>query len=200
MSGWIEYNIRAGERNFSPMEPFWPGLARQFEFWVAFHHSCYYSKEDWTLDYDMDWHDVNKLAMLTLAYTPNNHLSYGAGFMPGNISREILVTPYTNYPGSNFVTRRTDSLPVQTAGSLEEAQAAEKVLYGRVTRNSRAVHYTFERGEARLETSHPFRTPWYMPWVSRRAGTWMGGKNNAPGPYGGKASQDMKLWLEFNTI
>ena len=199
MSDWTEYTISAGERNFSPMEPFWPGLAREFEFWAAFHHSCYFSYlDDW--QGDRDWFDVNKLAMLTLAYTPNNHLAYGAGFMPGNISREILVTPYTNYPGSNFVTRRTDSLPVQTSGSLEEAQADGKVLYGRVTRNSRQVYYGFSIAGRRMEVAHDFRTPRFLPWISRWAGTWIGGEDNSPGEFGGRASQDMKLWLKRQAL
>ena len=196
---WIEYNIRKGEKNFTPSEPWLPGLAKGFEFWVAFHHSCYFSWAD--REFDGDWKDVMKLRMLTLAYTPNNHLSYGAGFMPANGFGYILTTPYTNYPGTDFQTRREDSVKVKTVGTLPEAQLeAGSMAYGRVTRNSRKVFYHFECGNEELNVSHDFRLKWWQPWISRLTGTWAGGANNSPGRYGGEASQDMKLWLNFNTI
>lgn len=75
-----EYTIQPGQQNFSPPDPLGLTTRRGFRFRVAFHHSCYYSFQDWELD--RDWFDVNKLTMLTLFYTPNNHLAYGAGFMP----------------------------------------------------------------------------------------------------------------------
>lgn len=195
MINYTEYNIKAEQSNFTPVEPFLPGLGKSFEFRVVFHHSCYFSWADW--DFDKDWKDVNKLIMRTLAYTPNNHLSYGAGFMPANIENEILVTAYTNYPGTDFQTARDKSLSIPTYESLQGATP----FVGRVIRKRKSVQYYFEHGKRKLEmVEHKFKMPRFLPWVGRWTGTYMGGANNAPGEYGGKASQNMKLWLWYKTI
>lgn len=191
---WKEYNIEPGEQNFSPQDPLGLLFNGDFEFWVVFHHSCYYSQADWF--YDPDWYDVNKLAMLTQIYTPNNYLAYGAGFMPGNFKNKILVTPYTNYPGSDWQTKRSDSLAVDTYDKLQGAEA----LHGVVRRKRNRVDYTFGYKGESLSLSHNFKLPWWALPIFRRTGTYMGGENNSQGEYGGKASQKMKLWLKFQKL
>ena len=193
-----EYNISPGQSNFRPQDPIGLTRKRNFRFKVAFHHSCYFSLQDY--EDDQDWYDVNKLALATLAYTPNNHNAYGLGFMPADEAGKILVTPYTNYPGTDFTTERKESVSVGTAETLMEAIHAGLVVEGAVKRDRRNVYYELSLNGQALKVDHPFKLKWFMPWIARRAGTSMGGANNSPGRFGGQAHKDMKLWLGFEYI
>jgi len=193
-----EYNISPGQSNFRPLDPVGLSRKKDFRFQVAFHHSCYFSLEDY--EDDRDWEDVNKLVMATLAYTGNNHNAYGVGFMPDSEAGKILVTPYTNFPGTDFTTNREESISVGTAASLMEAIHAGLVVEGEVRQDRRKVNYEIMLNGQRLEVSHPFKSKWFMPWIARRVGTYMGGANNSPGRFGGQAHKDMKLWLAFEYI
>lgn len=182
-----QYTILPGRQNFAPAEPVWPRLGPGFRFRAVFHHSCYWSWADW--GYDRDWYDWNKLAGLTWFFTPNNHTSALVAWRPGNVKGKIQVAPYVNYPGAAWTVG--DTLTVDTGADENAPELLGNVYVGR-----RGIIYRLWYGDESLKQEIPFKRPW--PWISRQVGTWIGGGNDKEGPYGGEATQEMKLWLDFS--
>ena len=177
-----QYNVKKGNHNFTPNESLWPVYRpKGFKVTAVLDESCYYSKEDWTLDYDRDWHDWNKLKGITNFFTANNHTSALIAWRPDEKENHFQVAAYTNYPKSKWIVG--DPVIVEAGQSFSAT----------VELSRRKVKYTIE-GQV---TEHSFVR---RIWMGRRTGTWMGGANNAEGPFGGVASQDMKMWIKFETL
>jgi len=181
-----QYTIHPGRQNFTPSEPPWPRLGPGFTFEAVFHHSCYWSWADW--GFDRDWYDWNKLTGQTWFFSPNNHTSALVAWRPANLKGKIQVAPYLNYPGS--VWKVGDTLTVDTQDNEHGSR-----LTGSVYAGKREVIYRMAYEEQRLEMVFPWKRKW--PWITRQVGTWIGGGNDKEGPYGGEATQEMKLWLGY---
>ena len=177
-----QYDIKEGQQNFSPKESFWPIYRpKGFRLTAILDESCWYSKEDWTLDYDKDWHDYNKLKGVTNYFTLNNHTSALIAWRPNKEPYHFDIAAYTNFPKTNWIIGE----PVIVEAGQEFS--AEGLL------SRRKVSYTIQ-GE---KTEHSFAK---RLWFGRETGTWIGGANNSEGPFGGEASQDMKMWIQFNML
>jgi|GEM_PF-6879906 len=175
-----EYNIKQGKQNFSPTESIWPIYRpKGFDLVAVLDSSCWYSQEDWTYDVDGDWYDWNKLKGITNYFTPNNHTSALIAWRPDTIPYHFQIAPYTNYPKATW----TVGDPVVVAANMPINCSADF--------SKRKVEYTIQD----QETTHGFAR---RIWFGRETGTWMGGANNSEGPFGGPASKDMWLWVDFS--
>ena len=176
------YEIKKGQQNFSPKES-WNPIYRPkgFRLTAVLDESCYYSNEDWTLNFDRDWNDWNKLKGVTNYFTLNNHTSALIAWRPDEKKNHFQFVAYTNFPKTNWIVGE----PVIVEAGQEFS--AEGIL------SRRRVNYTIQ-GQ---KTEHPFAR---RLWFGRETGTWIGGANNSEGPFGGEASQDMKMWINFEIL
>lgn len=169
------YEIKAGKQDFRPVsswKPYW--VSQGFDGYAILDPSCWY---DWEGDRDVkDW---NKLVGITKAWTANNNHSAMIAWRPASERFVFEVCGYTNYPGVGW-----------KAGPPVKILAGERFYFeGRIWKNAAKYQIENERVE------HPFSRHW-LP-VYREITPWIGGKNNEPGQYGGKASQAMSLQLQY---
>lgn len=173
-----EYNVKKGNQNFKPNESLWPVMnPKGFKLDAMIDSSCWYSLEDW--NNDRDWFDYNKLKGITNYFTANNHTSALIAWRPHTEPYKFQIAAYTNYPKSGWTIGKPVTVAANTIFSCEADLTKKKVTYS-------------IQGQT---TEHAFAK---RIWMARRTGTWMGGANNSDGPYGGAASKDMKMWIEFD--
>lgn len=174
------YTIKPGQWNFRPLEPIRPRfVTKGFFGWAVFDESAWF---DWGDDRDiLDW---NKLKGLTSYFSPNNRHSAMIAWRPSPEMNLFEITGYTNYPGKKAQHSGLKSL---------KAFAGEEIFFT-CTINAFSVYYRIECGERQVEIEHKF----WKRWIYREVGTSIGGANNSPGPYGGKATQNMKIDIDFN--
>lgn len=171
----VEYTVQPGKQNFRPGESIFPRFApKGFQVAVVFDSSAWYGPDEW--EGDQDWSDWNKLYGLTNYLTPNNRQTAMLAWRPDERSYVIQVTAYTNDKAGGWKTGPVELVPVG------------KLFIGDVTWLSEIANY--EYGETAVDHKLP------RPRVARETGTWIGGANNAPGPYGGRAHKEMKILLE----
>jgi len=167
------YTIKPGQWNFRPLESWRPRfVVRGFSGWAKFDESAWF---DW--EGDRDARDWNKLKGLTRYIGANNHHSAIIAWRPAEERGVFEVAAYTNYPGARWI-----------VGELVKAKAGEKVHFEAVI-YKRKVQYKIQSSL----TGHDFRRCTIM----REIGTSIGGANNSPGEYGGKATQEMKIEVEM---
>lgn len=172
------YTIRPGQWNFNPLESWFPRRARGFMGSVIFDSSAWWSIDDWQGDRDI--FDANKLKGLTCYFSANNYNSAMIAWRPGSKDNVFEVFAYTNYPGSEWKT-----------GPIVKVEAGQKLHFqARIDRKQ--VAYNIEE----KKITHPFRRCWFY----REVGTSIGGADNSPGPYGGKATQEMKIYVNFKIL
>lgn len=177
-----QYNVKKGKQNFSPNESLWPVYRpKGFQLTAVLDSSCWYSQEDWTTDLDRDWYDWNKLKGVTNYFTANNHTSALIAWRPDEKENHFQIAAYTNFPKTNWIVGEP---VIVKAGQEFSAE-------GMISR--RKVNYTIQD----QKTEHPFAR---RIWFGRETGTWIGGANNSEGPFGGEASQDMKMWIDFEIL
>lgn len=171
----MKYTIKAGQKDWSPMEipwPYFPKRGSQWMFDIEFTESCWY---DWRPD--MDQHDINKIGGVTNMFSLNNVDSALLGWRPSLMARNLFeIFPYFNVGSSIVVGDPT----IVGAGAI-----------------TRAVITYLGRKEfsIQIEDMEPENHKLERFWVGRRVGMNMGGANNSPGPYGGVASQDMEMYV-----
>ena len=176
------YTISPGQSNFRPLENPLPRFQRGFEIAVRFDESCWWSAEDW--EGDQDRQDWNKLKGLAYYFGLNNHRSAMIAWRPSERENTFEVTAYTNNKRGGW----------KTTGNPVEVVAGE-VFYASGNITGRLVEYSITSyGRTSLYT-HPWDKVWLN--VYREVGTSIGGANNSPGPYGGEATQDMKMEIDF---
>lgn len=175
-SSMKEYTVEAGEQNFKPNESILPFFApKGFDVLAVFDSSAWYSLDDW--EGDRDWYDWNKLSGLTNYLSQNNKQTAMFAWRPDSTAYLIQVAAYTNDKRGGF-----------TPGPVERVPCG-KLFIGKVNWSSRIARYTY--GEHAVDHNVT------RPWISRHTGTWIGGANNAAGPYGGAAHKEMKLSVEM---
>lgn len=176
------YTIHPGSKNFAPKESFWPFRASGFRLACRLEPSCWWSAEDWEGDRDRaDW---NKLKGITWAFSANNKCSAMTAWRPGKLENVFEITAYTNDRRGGWT----------ITGDPVEVYAGE-VFYCDVTIFDDAVRYEVSYFGNVTEYVHPWHRPW-LPYY-RETGTWIGGEDNSPGPYGGKATQYMEMEIDF---
>ena len=177
------YKIKAGQSNFNPIENPLPRFGVDgFEMAIRFDRSAWWSPEDWQGDKDRN--DWNKGKGVTWYLSWNDCSSAMIAWRPSGEKYVFDLMPYTNPGCGKWITTRN---PVQVY--------AGEVAYARAITNRREVYYEIDYFGNITEYKHEWRRPW--PWIAREVGTSVGGANNSPGPYGGKASQDMKIEAAF---
>jgi len=175
-----DYVVEAGKQNFKPGESILPYFApKGFEVLAVFDSSAWYGMDEWMNgdEVDGDWYDWNKLSGLTNYLTPNNKTTAMFAWRPDSTAYVIQVAAYTNDSRGGFTPGPVELVP---CGNL---------FVGQVNWTSSVARYTY--GEQTID--HEIR----RPWIVRHAGTWIGGANNAPGPWGGKVHKEMKLSVEM---
>ena len=179
---FTKYTIYPGNKNFDPSEPIWPFRASGFSIACRLTESCWWSPEDWEGDRDRaDW---NKLKGITYAFSANNKCSAMIAWRPGKLENVFEITAYTNDRHGGWT----------VTGTPVEVYAGE-VFYCSARVYDDAVRYEISYYGNINEYTHPFRRPWLK--LYRETGTWIGGENNEPGPYGGRATQNMVMWIDF---
>lgn len=185
----IRYTIKAGKQNFKPREPIFPRCAKGFEIKALLDESCWWSSEDWQGDRDrQDW---NKLAGITSAFSANNKRSAMIAWRPADAPNTFLLTAYTNDKKGGWQHGRTglEAITVHAGETFK----AEVFINEELLRYEADYRIITARGE--FWCNHKFDKPLFNFY--RRIGTWIGGANNSPGDFGGEASQDMSLELDF---
>lgn len=180
-----EYTIKAGDKNYQPLESWWPILSpKGFDVEFEIRPGGWASLEDW--GGDRDWFDKMKLKGLTSYFGPNNSRSAMIAFAYGEEPETWVISGYTNYPGSD-IQRQGESVIIRS-GTRCKAKA-------RLYRNK--VIYWIEYEGRTIEIHHSFVR---RLRIAREVGTYPGGSNNADGPHGGRAFKDMSIGIAFKVI
>ena len=178
------YSIKAGQTNFRPFEPIWPiWKPGGFEIAGRFLPGGWCSLEDW--DNDKDWYDWQKLGGITNFFSGNATQTAMFAFAFNEAVETYKITPYTNPKRGRWV-----------AGQAMIVDANETFALS-CTFNKNTVYYNMtSEGNKSPQQSHELK----RFWLGRRVGTYAGGANNSPGPFGGKTAKDMSIELEFKTL
>lgn len=186
----IKYTIKAGRQNFKPREPLLPRCANGFSIKAILEPSCWWSKEDWGNDADRN--DWNKLAGITSAFSANNKRSAMIAWRPADEEGVFLLTAYTNDKAGGFQAGMSGMRAIAVEAGKEFS--AHCYIIEELFRHEAQYKIVTDAGE--FWCNHKFDNPW-LP-VYRRVGTWIGGADNSPGPFGGAASKEMSLKLSFS--
>ena len=180
------YTIKTGKKNFRPYESPLP-IFKPKGFRVSGHilPGGWASKEEWQGDRDRD--DWQKLKGITHFFSLNDHRSCMIAFNYGDEYETYNLTAYTNdksYPKGWFA---SGQIIVESKEHFEFEN-----LFG-----ENCMHYSgsSESGLV-LDEIHQINTF----RLGREVGTSPGGKNNSPGPYGGRAFKDMSMVLDFKIL
>jgi len=162
------YFIEAGKQDFKPVDISLPKIPKEITYTVTFWESCYYN---WLPD--LDHYDWNKGGGWTQASTANNKNSALWVWRPADDELAMEWVGYTNDSEGNF----------QEVGSINRVEIGE----------------TFQVVITPHDTwfINGLDTGLEVPTLVRRIGLWVGGENNAEGPFGGEASQLMEVCIEF---
>lgn len=178
-----EYTIEAGKQNFRPGESILPYFSvNGFEIWAVFDSSAWYSLEEW--EGDSDWYDWNKLKGFSNMLSPKNKQTAMYAWRPDTRAYTIQVAAYTNDRRGGWTVGPPALIP------------CGQTFHGKVNWLSRKAIY--EYGEvAAYSKKEIIEHEVKRPFIAIETGTWMGGANNAHGPYGGKATKKMKILVEM---
>lgn len=179
------YTILPGQNNFRPLENPLPRACSGFDMAIRFDKSCWWSQEDW--EGDQDRRDWNKAKMISWFFSFNDCHSAGFAWRPADEEFVFDLTAYTNPKCGEWM----------TTGAPVKIYAGE-MAYTRCRAGKRIVEYEIEYYGNVSKYSHSWKRPW--PWLCREVGTSIGGANNSPGPYGGKATQAMKMEIDFQLV
>lgn len=185
--------VKEGDHNFKPIEPILPFGANVHFFKMDMHlyPSAYWSTDDWTYrapdgsaQLDRDYFDWNKGPGITRATNANNKTSVMIGWRPLGVVRNAWeVCVYFNNPDGSFNQSRPLILVHPGVVELHLHWEKNKIKYSLVSNSDRL-------NAGRVDGEYSMRRP---RLGYRWTGTWMGGDNNSPGPFGGPAFQDMQM-------
>lgn len=133
---------------------------------------------------DRDYFDWNKGPGITRATNANNKTSVMIGWRSSGVIQDAWeVCVYFNNPDGSFNQSKPLVLEYPGVAELHLHWEKNKIKYSLVT-NSNVLN------GGRVDGEYKMRRPRLgYRWV----GTWIGGANNSPGPYGGKAHKRMEM-------
>ena len=137
---------------------------------------------------DKDQYDINKLFGMTSTFSLNDIDAGLIGFYPNPDKQGYMyVTAYSNY-GKDKV------FIGDTSGENKKIWMAEiPVMYkGKAIITNLGNKWGFEIEGVKAQHDKKKMCSY------RTVGPWIGGANNEEGPHGGKASQDMTLWVNYS--
>ena len=182
------FRVKAGNHRFLPMRSLCPrGFQYSFTGSVVFDSAAYvfpaeYKRPDES-GIDFDYFDWNKLFGLTgYLSRPNKNAAMIAWRWDVDSAYCFQLAAYTNDRRGDW--RVSDPVTI-CAG--QEAQFSMFEYKGE------ALYSIYANGT--LRTRHP----WKRPFVSAEIDTWMGGQNNAPGPFGGVAHRDLEIRIDASS-
>lgn len=176
------YTVKAGNTNFRPLEnPLPVRKPTGFEISFIFLPGGWCSKEDW--EGDNDWKDWQKLKGITHFFSGNTRRTVMFAFRFGERPETYEICAYTNDKKGNA--KWYGSLIVDTG---EQVSGWLKLEGGK------AIYHLATEGGSYFDESHSFK----LFKLCREVGTYAGGANNSPGPYGGKAVKDMSIKIKFD--
>lgn len=186
------YTVKAGKTNFRPLEnPFPVRNPKGFEISFMFLPGGWCSKEDYTYTdengnevFDKDWNDWQKLKGFTHFFSSNTKRTAILAFRFGEQPETYEVCAYINDKKGRPLYDNDNTLIVE---ANEQASGTMQVI------NNVAVFNLATEGGGYYEEQHPFD----LFKLCREVGTYAGGANNSPGPYGGQAAKDMSIRIDF---
>lgn len=179
------FSVKQGKHRFTPIRSLCPrGFAYTFSGSVIFDSSAYvfpveYQRPDHN-GIDFDYFDWNKLFGITgYLSRPNRNSAMIAWRWDVDSAYCFQLAAYTNDRHGDW--RVSDPVTI-CAG--QEAQ------FSMFDYKGEALYAIYGNGV--LRTRHP----WKRPWITSEIDTWMGGENNAPGPFGGVAPRDIEIRID----
>ena len=174
-----KYTVKPGKTNFRPLEPWTPiHKAKGFEVEFTIRPGGWCSQEEW--EGDNDWQDWWKLKGLTRCFSANNKQSALVGFRFGKDPGTYEVCGYLNDKDGGW-----------------KASPPVKIYAGK----SNIITCVFEKGKAwYIGKGLNWSTPFDTPKLFRETGTYAGGADNGDGVYGGYATKEMNIDIEFKIL
>lgn len=189
--GFTTYTVKPGKANFRPLENPLPVFnPKGFEIVFKFLPGGWCSKDDYSfiddnsksvLDKDRD--DLQKIKGITHFFSANNKRTAMFAFSFGDQPETYKLFAYTNDKKGNFKWSR----PIIVESNEVVAGTCEFV-------DGKAVYNLATEGGLYLNESHDFKSF----KIGREVGTYAGGANNSPGPFGGKAVKELSIDIDFN--
>jgi hypothetical protein len=181
---YTTYTIKPGQSNFRPFEnPLPVRKPKGFKVSGYFLPGGWCSKEEW--EGDDDWGDWQKLKGITHFFSVNSHRTIMIAFRFGVEPGTYELTAYTN--------DKSYAKGWHSSGSVIVSEG-EVFSFEAIFDGPRKVHYKGStEGGQYLDEVHTIR----KFTLCREVGTFAGGDNNSPGPYGGKAVKEMSINLKF---
>lgn len=170
------YTVKPGKTNFWPPEswvPIYKAQAFEVEFTIQPGGWC--SQEEW--EGDNDWWDWWKLKGLTRLFSANNKQTAFIGFRFGKSPETYEVCGYVNDKRGGW-------------------KASPPVII--CSGESNIITCLFGGDKARyVGKGLNWETPFEVPKLLRETGTYAGGADNGDGVYGGYATKEMNIDIEF---
>jgi hypothetical protein len=181
----VTYSIHPGQTNFRPLENPLPRFkVKGFTFSAKFLPGGWCSKEEW--EGDADWFDWQKLKGITKFGSANNKQTAFIAFRFGVKPETYEITAYTNDSKAGWVVSK-DIIIIETG----------EVIAGSCDfKDNQAVYDIKSEGGEFLKESHTLKNF----CIGREVGTFAGGANNSPGPFGGVAFKKMQIEIDFNIL
>lgn len=184
-----EYKIKAGDKDWCPKE--FPKLwyvrrGGKFVFEFSFDESCAY---DWKGDQDQkDW---NKIGGLTRKLLKRHDNSIMAAWRYNQAKDKVEITIYSHVDGKRKVGDKHGEVMLNV-----DYGEIGRVIF-EVTGHVILASVKNENNTITRKVSHRFPRRWRWAW---RLGSWFGGEDNSPGPYGGVPDHDMKMWIGLRKL
>lgn len=180
------YTVQPGQTNFKPAEPIWPVFGvHGFKLKAKILPGGWCSREEW--DGDGDWSDWWKLAGITYWLSRNNKRSAMIALRFGVEPETWDIAAYTN--DKQHARGWAASAPlIINSGELLQAECnliGNCAQYGVIGEQSHSIHVG--HGIKGFSTV-------------RRIGTYAGGNNNSPGPFGGEATKPLSIEIDFQFL
>ncbi|WP_367390167.1 hypothetical protein [Lewinella sp. LCG006] len=184
------YTIHAGQKNFRPYEPIWPiWKPGGFSISGKFLPGGWCSEEEWSykdeqgnIVVDRDIDDWQKIGGITNFWSANSSQTAMFAFSFGKDYETYKITPYTNPKKGRFIAGKPILVESNESWKLDCDFEETQAIYQMASEGSKS----------------PVQTHYFDPfWLGRRVGTFAAGKNNSPGPYGGRAIKKMSIDIEF---
>lgn len=178
------YRIKAGQKNFRPLECPWP-IIRPIGFEVRFRimPGGWCSLEDW--GNDRDWNDWQKIKGVTHFLSPNDRRTAMGVFSFGEEPETYRIGAYTNDKKGNHKHQRALVISSDQWCTLKCTFEPKLALFDFSSQQIKVPTIKLEFNDFK---------------VGREVGTFAGGRNNSPGPYGGKAVKRMVMEADFKPL
>lgn len=195
------YTIKTGKTDWTPKEP--------LEIFCDFKAITWEFSPDKTMAFpyayeggiDQDWRDWKKIGGISLAawgldlinlvQLSRDSIQLGWRY---NVELQVFeYAAYVNENGAHYAFERADQV-LRCGPGAKGGMRLTKLD----RQNYRAALYFLEEGPKAVN-EFPIRTRKEFT-IYRRTGLWYGGRNNAPGPYGGRAPRNMRTQVGYNRV